>query len=329
MTMTSKYGGHSTKKRTNDSWVAEVYELVGSEYTFLEPYTRARDPILVIHNKCGLEYRVKPNNFKSGKRCPTCSIRLSQEDFDKRVMETTGNEYSFLEPYFKNGHKTRVRHNICGHEYKATPNHFFKGRRCPECWFASRRMTQEEFESKVYDVFKDEYTVLGEYVTSTDSIEMRHNTCGHTYSTMPPTVMRGSGCPRCRSSKGERAIAQYLDEKNISYSEEHSFPDLKDKQVLRYDFAIYDDNNKLVLLIEFDGAQHFEKYWSESSIEGLLKRQSRDTEKDNYADWKGVPIIRIPYTEINNIEQILDSCIYYYIHPPKRIISQTHAEDLF
>lgn len=79
MTMTSKYGGHSTKKRTNESWVAEVYELVGSEYTFLEPYTRARDPILVIHNKCGLEYRVKPNNFKSGKRCPTCSIRLSQE----------------------------------------------------------------------------------------------------------------------------------------------------------------------------------------------------------------------------------------------------------
>ena len=329
MTMTSKYGGHSTKKRTNESWVSEVYELVGNEYTFLEPYTRARDPILVVHNKCGLEYRVKPNNFKSGKRCPTCSIRLSQEDFDERVMKAVGNEYTFLEPYFKNRHKIKVRHNICGHEYKVTPNNFFKGRRCPKCWDMSRRKTQEEFESDVYDIFKDEYTVLGEYVTAVDNIEMKHNKCGHIYSTMPATVMRGSGCPRCKSSKGERAIARYLDEKNINYSEEHSFPDLKDKQVLRYDFAIYDNDDNLVLLIEFDGEQHFTRYWSEKDGRGLLKRQSRDMAKNNYADWKKIPIIRIPYTEINNVEWILDSCIYDYINPPKRIVSQIHAEDLF
>lgn len=101
------------------------------------------------------------------------------------------------------------------------------------------------------------------------------------------------------------------------------------KQVFRYDFAIYDDNNKLVLLIEFDGEQHFIKYWSEPDNEGLWKRRKRDRVKDDYADWRKIPIIRIPYTEIDNVEWILDSCIHDYINPPKRIVSQICAEDLF
>ena len=38
-----------------------------------------------------------------------------------------------------------------------------------------------------------------------------------------------------------------------AHLKEYSFEDLKDKKKLRFDFAIFDKNNKLIKLIEFDG----------------------------------------------------------------------------
>ena len=52
---------HTRKSRkTNEQFVAEVYDLVGGEYTFLEPYTKAINKIKVRHNICGLEYEAVP-----------------------------------------------------------------------------------------------------------------------------------------------------------------------------------------------------------------------------------------------------------------------------
>lgn len=51
-------------------------------------------------------------------------------------------------------------------------------------------------------------------------------------------------------------INNLLIENNINYKKEYSFIDLKGIKggPLRFDFAIFDDNNNLIELIEFDGA---------------------------------------------------------------------------
>lgn len=73
----------------------------------------------------------------------------------------------------------------------------------------------------------------------------------------------------CLRSKGEFQIEQLLKQHNINFKREFSFSDLKDIDVLRFDFAIFDKNNDLYCLIEFQGSQHYNKsngYYSETLI---------------------------------------------------------------
>lgn len=110
-------------------------------------------------------------------------------------------------------------------------------------------------------------------------------------------------------SIGERKIALLLDQGDICYQQEYSFPDLKsDKGVLlRFDFAVFSDPEakELSFLIEFQGSQHFEQKFT--SREAFLRQQANDKRKRAYCSVKGITLIAIPYTEYNNMT--LDSIL--------------------
>lgn len=98
------------------------------------------------------------------------------------------------------------------------------------------------------------------------------------------------GCG-CTKSIGEYNIAKILSENNVNYQNQYSFNDLRDKRLLKYDFAILDENNEVIKLIEFDGLQHSspsEKWFSE----GVAKH---DIMKNEYAKSHDIPLLRIPY----------------------------------
>ena len=60
----------------------------------------------------------------------------------------------------------------------------------------------------------------------------------------------------CIKSRGEKYIAMILNNNSINFIQQYSFKDLlgKDnKHPLLFDFAIFNDENKLLKLIEFDG----------------------------------------------------------------------------
>lgn len=61
-----------------------------------------------------------------------------------------------------------------------------------------------------------------------------------------------------KASRGEIKICDILDQAGLVYKEEYSFPDLTTKSgtPLRFDFAVFDDNNELDFLIEYQGIQH-------------------------------------------------------------------------
>lgn len=73
----------------------------------------------------------------------------------------------------------------------------------------------------------------------------------------------------CIRSKGEFQIEQLLKEHNINFQREYSFENLKDKLSLRFDFAIFNNENELLGLIEYQGEQHYCKsngFYSEDLI---------------------------------------------------------------
>lgn len=76
-------------------------------------------------------------------------------------------------------------------------------------------------------------------------------------------VMYGdSGCPHCKTSKGERRVEQYLKENNIEYNKQYKFKDCKDIRCLPFDFYLPNHNT----CIEYDGEQHVRPAFGEDSF---------------------------------------------------------------
>lgn len=92
-------------------------------------------------------------------------------------------------------------------------------------------------------------------------------------------------------------IANILIKNNISFKKEYSFSDLRRKNVLRFDFALFDKENTLKGLIEYDGVQHFDKtnkFYNENIIEN-------DKKKNEYCLFNNILLFRIKFDE--NIEE--------------------------
>lgn len=65
---------------------------------------------------------------------------------------------------------------------------------------------------------------------------------------------------------------------------------------MKYDFAIFDDNNNLIRLIEFDGPQH-NKDTYDRFFESYEEIHKRDELKNNYCKLHNIPLVRIPYSK--------------------------------
>ena len=126
------YGG--IRKTTSD-FKNKVLELVGNEYSVLSEYINSKTKIKMKHNKCGNEYKVKPETFIQGRRCPYCygTPKKTTEVFKKEIFDLVGNEYSLLTEYINCKTKIKMKHNKCGNIYEVKPNIFLNGRRCPYC----------------------------------------------------------------------------------------------------------------------------------------------------------------------------------------------------
>lgn len=103
----------------------------------------------------------------------------------------------------------------------------------------------------------------------------------------------------CIRSKAERIIIDYLQQHNINYKKEYSFKDLKLKGLLRFDFAIFDTNNKLQFLIEYQGEQHYndKKEW------GAQQREITDKMKIDYCKNNSIILYTISYKN-NLLEEL-------------------------
>lgn len=108
------------RRKTNEQFKHEVYILAGNEYTFLDKYVNGKAKIKVKHNKCRNVYKVAPDNFIRGSRCPYCSIkerRKTDEEFKQEIFNLVKDKYTFLDKYVNADTKIKVKHNKCKHIY--------------------------------------------------------------------------------------------------------------------------------------------------------------------------------------------------------------------
>jgi len=299
----------------------EVLNLVGNKYTILEGYVNANTKLLMRHNssKCNnYEWRVSPHNFKIGTRCPICShcsYKKTEEEFKKDVYDIYKDEYTVLGEYINNHTKILVRHNCeeCNnHEWTIKPNNLLQGQRCSKC-FSRKLKTQEEFEYNVFNLYGDEYSVIGNYVNSITKVLMKHTLCGHEWGIIPSALLNNHGCPKCNMSKGERRVDSFLSNNNIPHDREFIYEDLISDlgNSLRYDFIVFNNGEPINIrcLIEYDGKQHFSLQEGFVELKQFKRLQYHDNQKNEYCIKNHIPLIRIPYWDFNNIEIILEDIL--------------------
>ena len=132
--------------------------------------------------------------------------------------------------------------------------------------------------------------------------------CGKIWEASPANLLNNKGCPYCRMSHGERKILLSLDKLDTKYEYQYRFEDCIYQRVLPFDFYIPNKN----LCIEFDGIQHFEptqfnkKMSYEEAVENFKQQKIKDNIKNKYCEENNIKLLRIPYTELKNIETILN-----------------------
>lgn len=190
-----------------------------TEYTFTEDYVNSSTKIRVIHNVCGYIYKVNPNSFLSGRRCPKCSEVIRLRDRGKRidwfeVVETYGKgDYEIMGEIKTGSTKTTLRHLKCGQIYEVRLGEFRRGSRCPICSHIkgtkAHTKSNETFIKEVNDIRGKEYTFKEEYKNTYTPIRVIHNECGREYKVAPRDFLKGSECRECQFSKRRKTQEEW------------------------------------------------------------------------------------------------------------------------
>lgn len=105
----------------------------------------------------------------------------------------------------------------------------------------------------------------------------------------------------CMRSKGEEKIGQLLQYLNLPYIKEKTFETCRNplsNGTPRFDFYVNDE-----YLIEYDGIQHFQvkndnPWMTEEQYQSNIRR---DSYKNQWCLDNGIPLIRIPYTHLQDL----------------------------
>lgn len=120
-------------------------------------------------------------------------------------------------------------------------------------------------------------------------------------------------------------IKTILDNHHIKYKLEYSFTDLIGRKRIpyRFDFALLDDDDNVICLIEYDSIIHFERNsMFHDKLSDFRRAKERDRKKNRYCLAHGIKLIRIPYWELEGLtlEKILTTRKY--------VVKTIHHNDL-
>lgn len=123
--------------------------------------------------------------------------------------------------------------------------------------------------------------------------------------------LRRKQCPACASenrkivckSRNEQTIGEILAANGIEFQCQKSFLDCRYERPLPFDF--YFVKNNIRFLVEYDGAQHYYPVDHFGGEEAYKARIVKDEIKNAFARENGLVLIRIPYTQNDDLEGYL------------------------
>lgn len=89
----------------------------------------------------------------------------------------------------------------------------------------------------------------------------------------------------------------------MKFKMEYEFPGLNSSngKPLRFDFVVFDDDDNVDFIIEYQGRQHYEPVSKFGGKLGLHQQQYNDTKKRRFCALNHIKLIEIPYLDENLI----------------------------
>ena len=315
-----------TAKKTDAQFKKELNEIHNGTIECLDVYKTSGVKLQFHCKTCNTDFEATPFHIVNKKHptgCPKCSRKkatekqsLNKNDIIDRINKEGNNEYEIIDwmSYKNVRDKVKFRHKTCGNEFEMTINNFFNGQRCPK----HRYDLPQKFKCKGGDYYinnlkekcidLDEYEILEPITHSEKKFKIKHKICGHEYDVTYCKFMQGRRCPLCanyHSSNATRQITKYLKEKDIKFTMEKTFDDLRSPDLdflLRIDFYLEDFN----IAIEYDGEYHDQDIVGKERLE---RQQMLDKVKDEYCEANNIPLYRIHYRDKSSLKQKLDEIL--------------------
>lgn len=244
-------------------------------------------------------------NGKQG--CPICGKakvtkhsqkrQLGIEVFLERALKIHGTKYDYSNVNYSNQIKKVTIICPTHGAFDQEPQNHLTGSACPKCAIIAQHILQlkgvEEFIQDSMLVHGDKYDYSQvEYQGGKKMVKLICPKHGEFYQT-PNNHQRGNGCPNCISSKGEEQIKRFLESHQIAFIQQHTFPELKDRRLLKCDFYLPDHN----MVIEFHGRQHYEVVHSFGGTKAFIENQRRDQLKKDFMSASNIKFLEISYKD--------------------------------
>lgn len=177
--------------------------------------------------------------------------------------------------------------------FKTTADALYSGNHwCPYC--SGRSGNFQDKLAKICQSHGGE--LLSKYINSSTRVTIKCNKHNYIWDMLPGNIKRGRWCPICNMGFNEKVVWDYFNNMQCHIQVQYSFDDLvgENNEKLKYDFAIFDKNNKLIYLVEVDDEEHKDKHLGSSPRQ--VQRQKaieRDNKKDDYCKNHNIQLYRM------------------------------------
>ena len=304
-------------KSNKELFIEKSVSRHGDKYDYsLVEYINNKTKVRIICPDHG-EFEQRPNNHLNGQNCPECASIIKNAnqysnlfEFIKSAKNKHDDKYDYsLVDYISCFKKIKI---ICKDHglFEQRPSNHLYGQNCPECGKIIKskklRLDIEEFVDKSKNKHGDKYDYsLVEFKRTNDKVKIICKKHNYSFESNAANHLAGSGCPKCKLSRGVVKICNILDRNFIKYEIEKTIDGcLSDKKYhLKFDLYLIDEN----IYIEYDGEQHFKEVSVWGGEEGLKQRIRRDFIKDEFCKNNNIKLLRISY--LDNIEEKIKEII--------------------
>jgi hypothetical protein len=244
--------------------------------------------------------------------CKKCSIEIrrlksnviSYCDIIKKFIKKHGDKYDYryVKDTYENNH-SRIKIICPLHGMFDTTVQVHTKNGCSKCGDIKRlskvSLDNNKFVSKSKIIHKEYYDYSKvKYINIHTKVIIICPKHGE-FHQHPGSHFRGSGCPKCKISHGEKLLESFFIEKGIKYISQHRFKDCVYKRPLPFDFYLPEYN----ICVEYHGEQHYKPVERFGGSKYYELTKLRDEIKHKYCLENNIKLIIINNKNKRNLEQ--------------------------